>query len=120
MSTPAAEPDRIQRTKSDTFSVNEHQGFFAQQAAQVELDSTVAAIANVQIRGAACFLWQESCQVCCIADAQFFDVCRTIRIHWVRADFFRRRNVRASHDHLRYYSDTLVSVPRCGHSLLAK
>ena len=70
--------------------------------------------------GSARLLWQKSCQVRCIADAQFFDVCRTIRIHWVRADFFRGRNVRARHDHLRYYGDTLVSLPRCGHSLLAK
>src|SRR5262249_44963844 len=58
----AAEPDAVQRTKSDTFSVNQHQGFFRQQAAHVELDSAVTAIANVQVDGAACFLRQESCQ----------------------------------------------------------
>src|SRR5438094_782878 len=79
---------------------NPPQGFFAQQAAQVELDSTVTAIANVQIDGAACFLRQKSCQVRCIADAQFFDVCSTIGVHWVRADFFRGRNVRARDNNL--------------------
>src|SRR4029077_3402236 len=115
-----AEPDRVQRTEGDTFSVDEHQGFFAQQAAQVELDSTVTAIADVLVDGSARLLRQKSCQVSCIADAQFFDVCRTIRIYWVRADFFRRRNVGASHNNLHYCSDTSVSLPRAGYSVLAK
>src|SRR5205814_7422976 len=52
----SAEPDGVQRTKGDTFSVNEHQGFFGQQAAQVELDSTVTTNA-VEVDGAASFLW---------------------------------------------------------------
>ena len=39
----SAEPDGVQRTKGDTFSVNEHQGFFGQQAAQVELNGAVPA-----------------------------------------------------------------------------
>src|SRR4029450_4149226 len=33
-------------------------------------------------------------------------VCWTIGIHWVRADFFRGRNVRARHNDLNYCSDT--------------
>src|SRR5439155_1491739 len=43
----SAESDGVQRTKGDTFSVNEHQGFFGQQAAQVELDGAVPASATV-------------------------------------------------------------------------
>src|SRR6266404_4970289 len=65
----AAEPDGVQRTKGDTFSVNEHQGFFGQQAAQVELNGAVPASAGVQVLGSARLLWQKSCQVRCIADA---------------------------------------------------
>src|SRR4029077_10858461 len=114
----SAESNRIQWTKGDTFSVNQHQGFFSQQAAQVELDSTVPTIGDVQVDGSACLLRQKSCQVRCIADAQLFNVCWTIRIYWVRTDFFRGRNVRAGHNNLHYCSDTPVSLPRCGHSLL--
>src|SRR5207237_2218041 len=44
----SAEPDGVQRTKGDTFSVNENQGFFRQQAAQVELNGAVRARAVVQ------------------------------------------------------------------------
>ena len=82
MSTPEAAPSRSQRTKGDAFSVNEHEGLFGQQAAHVELDMTITAIGDVQVDGAACLLWQKSCQVRCVADTQFFDVCRTIRLIW--------------------------------------
>src|SRR5207248_8442060 len=99
--------------EGDTFSVNQHEGFFGQQPAQVELDSTVTAIADVLVDSAACFLRQESCQVRCIVDAQFFDVCRTVRIYWVRPDFFRGRNVRARHNNFHYCSDTSLTLPRC-------
>src|SRR5256885_12976511 len=88
----SAEPDGVQRTKGDTFSVYQHQGFFAQQAAQVELDSTVTTIA-VEVDGAASFLWQKCCQVGSVTDAQFLDVCRTIGVHRIGTDFFRGRNV---------------------------
>ena len=43
----SAEPDRVQRTKGNTFSVHEHEGFFGQQAAQIELDSAITAIGDV-------------------------------------------------------------------------
>src|SRR6476660_7847533 len=69
-----AGPGDAQRTKGDTFSIDKHQGFLGQEAAQVELDSAVTTIADVQIDGAACLLWQKSCQVRRIADAQFFEV----------------------------------------------
>jgi hypothetical protein len=69
------------------------------QAAQIELNSTVAAIAHVQICGCARLLWQKSCQVRCITDAQFFDVCRAIRIDWVWADFLCGGNVRTGNDY---------------------
>src|SRR6266481_5280522 len=60
----AAEPDGVQRTKGDTFSVNEHQGFFGQQAAQVELNGAVTTSAGVQVLSSARLLWQKRCQVC--------------------------------------------------------
>src|SRR4030095_4541620 len=63
---PSAEPDGVQRTKGDTFSVYQHQGFFGQQAAQVELDSAVTTIADVEVDGSARLLRQKSCQVRCI------------------------------------------------------
>src|SRR6266478_2843971 len=88
----SAEPAGVQRTKGDTFSVNEHQGFFGQQAAQVELYSTVTTSA-VEVDGAASFLRQKRCQVGSVADAQFLDVCRTIGVHRIGTDFFRGRNV---------------------------
>src|SRR5205823_4509034 len=113
----AAESDAVQRTKGDTFAVNQYEGFFGQQAAQIELDRTITAIADVLVDGAACFLRQKSCQVRCIADAQLFDVCWTIRIHRIRADFFRGRNVRARHDNLLNRYPRLAS-PRPERSLL--
>src|SRR6266481_4114931 len=60
----SAEPDGVQRTKGDTFSVNEHQGFFGQQAAQVELNGAVTTSAGVQVLSSARLLWQKRCQVC--------------------------------------------------------
>ena len=65
----SAEPDRVQRTKGDTFAVNQYEGFFRQQAAQVELDGAVPATGDVQVRGSASLLWQKSCQVRSIANA---------------------------------------------------
>src|SRR6266498_511193 len=96
----SAEPDSGQRTKGDTFSVYQHQGFLAQQAAQVELDSTVTTIADVEVDGSARLLRQESCQFRCIADAQFFEVCRTIRIYWIGARLFGGWNVRTGDNNL--------------------
>src|SRR5207247_8229672 len=101
----SAEPDGVQRTKGDTFPVYQNQGFLAQQGAQVELDSTVTTIADVEVDGAASFLRQKSCQVRSVADAQFLDVCRTIGVHWIGTDFFRGRDVRARHNNLHYCSD---------------
>src|SRR5439155_11118519 len=115
-----AGPGDAQRTKGNTFPIDKHQGFLGQEAAQVELDSTVPAIGDVHVDSPARLLRHKSCQVRCIADAQFFEVSRTIRIHWIGARLFRCRNVRAGHDDLHYCSDTPVSLPRCGHSLLAK
>src|SRR5262249_49499051 len=61
-----------------------------------ELDSTVPSIAHVQVSGCARLLWQKSCQVRCSADAQLFDVCRTIGIHRIRTGLLSCGNVRAS------------------------
>ena len=49
----SADPGAVQRTKGDTFSIDKNQSFLRQQAAQVELDGTVTAIADVQVDSAA-------------------------------------------------------------------
>ena len=116
----AAESDAVQRTKGDTFAVNQYEGFFGQQAAQIELDRTITAIADVLVDGAACFLRQESCQVRCVADAQFFDVCRTIGIHWVRPNFFSSRNVRAGDDNFLDCNARLATSPLRGRWIFRK
>jgi len=41
-----AEPDTVQRTKGHTLSINQHESFLGQKAAQVELNSTVASAAH--------------------------------------------------------------------------
>src|SRR5262249_2201981 len=76
----AAEPDWIQRTKGDTFSINQHESFFGQQTAQVELNGAVPAIGDVHVCGSPRLLRQKSLQIRCIAKSQFFDVRRAIRI----------------------------------------
>ena len=114
----SAEPHRVQRTKRDTFSVNQDEGFFGQQPAQIELDGTVPAIANVQICGCARLLWQKSCQIRCIANAQFFDVCRAVRIHWIRTSLFRCWNVRASDDDT-FHFDRRSRCHLCRHDRLS-
>src|SRR6266487_3496136 len=115
-----ASPGDAQRTKGDTFSVNEHQGFLAQQAAQVELDSTVTTIADVEADGSARLLRQKSCQFRCIADAQFFEVCRTIRIHWIGARIFGGWNVRTGDNNLLDCNARLRSFLRCRCEILRR
>ncbi len=80
----------------------------------------IVVIADVHVDGSARLLWQKSCQVRYIANPQFFEVRRTVRIHWIGARLFRCRNVRTGDNNLHYCSDTPVSLPRCGHSVLAK
>src|SRR5207248_11450704 len=116
----SAEADGVQGPKGDTFSVNEHEGFFGQQAARGEVDSAVAAIGDVQVGGAARLLRQESCQVRCIADAQFLNICRTICIYRVRADFFRGRNVRAGDDNFLDCNARLATSPLRGRWIFRK
>src|SRR5207237_9655002 len=77
----SAEPDGVQRTKGDTFSVNEHEGFFGQQAAQVELDGAVPASATVQVLGPARLLLPKPCHVRAMATAQLFYGPPTVRSH---------------------------------------
>src|SRR6266566_1972609 len=115
-----AGPGDAQRTVGDAFAIDQNQSLFGQQAAQVELDSTVTTIADVHVDGSARLLWQKSCQVRYIANPQFFEVRRTVRIHWIGARLFRCRNVRTGDNNLHYCSDTPVSLPRCGRSLLAE
>src|SRR5439155_1716973 len=109
----SAESDGVQRTKGDTFSVNEHQGFFGQQAAQVELDSTVTAVGHVQVFGSTRLLWQKGCQIRGVADAQFFDVRRTIRIYWIRTGLFCCRNVRTSDDDSLHFGNAGSFLTEC-------
>ena len=57
----SAEPDGIQRTKGNMFSIDQHEGFFGQQATQIELYGSVPAVGDVQVCGCARLLWQKSC-----------------------------------------------------------
>src|SRR5438477_9042452 len=57
----SAEPDGIQRTKGDTFSVHQHEGFVGQQSAQVELNRAVSTSAEVLVHSSARLLGQKSC-----------------------------------------------------------
>ena len=77
----------------NAFSIDENQSFFRQQTPQVRYDAAIAASDSVLVDGRAHLLRQIGQQVRCIADAQFFEVCRTIRIHWIGARLFRGRNV---------------------------
>ena len=91
-------PRDAQRTVGDAFAIDQNQSLFGQEAAQVELDRTVTTIGDVQVNGATRLLRQERLQVGRVADAQFFDVCRTIRIYRIRARLFSAWNVGASDD----------------------
>src|SRR5262249_14952981 len=116
----SAEPDGVQRTKRHTFSVHEHERFFGQQPAQIELDGTITALTDAQMDRQARFLRQKSCEIRCSTNAQLCNVRRTIGIHRVRPDFFRRWNIRSRYDNPHNESDTAISLLRCGARLLSK
>ena len=88
----------------DALTIHQDQRLFWQQAAQVQLHGTVAAIRNILVNGAARLLRYERRQVGCITDTQLLDVCRTIGVHRVRTSLFRRGNVRTGHDHALHLS----------------
>ena len=67
--------------------------FLGQQAAQVELDSTITTVTDVQVDCAARFLRNEFLKVGRGADTQFLNVLRPVRIHRVRAGLFRCGNI---------------------------
>src|SRR5207244_1956369 len=94
------------RSYGNALPIDENQSFFWQQTAQVWYHAAIATADSVLIDGRAHLLWQVDEQVRRIADAQFLDVCWTIRVHWIWADFFSCGNVRASDNdrfHLRHY-----------------
>ena len=74
------------------------QGLLRQQAAQIELHGTVAAVSDVLVNGAARLLRDKRGQVGCVTDTQLLDVLRPIGVHRVRAGLFRRGNIRTGHD----------------------
>ena len=55
---------------------------------------------GVLVDGRAHLLWQLREQVGCVVNTQFLDVCRPVRVHWIRPNLFRRGNVRASDNNL--------------------
>src|SRR5256714_5077288 len=81
----------------DALAVYQNQGLFWQNAAQVQLDGTVAAIGDVLVNGAARLLRDKRGQVGCVTDTQLLDVLRAIGVHRVRAGLFRRGNIRTGH-----------------------
>ena len=102
MSTPrAAAADTESAAKpvyGNAFSIDENQSFFWQQTPQVRYNGAIAANGSVLVDSRAHLLRQIDEQVRCIADAQFFNVCRAIRVHRIWPDLFCGGNVRASDD----------------------
>src|SRR5436190_5194495 len=98
MSTPPLNPTAFNEPRATRFPSTSTRVSLASKPAQIELHGAVPAIAHVQVGGSARLLRQKSCQVRCIADAQLFNVCRTIRVHWIGTGLFGGRNVRASDD----------------------
>src|SRR5207248_10177689 len=83
-------------------------------------ESSVAAIGDDQVGGAGRLLRQVSGQVRCIADARFLNICRTICIYRVRADFCRGRNVRAGDDNFLDCTVRLATSPLRGRWIFRK
>ena len=77
---------------------------------QVELDSPITAVADVQVDRPARLLRDEFLKVCCAADAQFLEVTWAICVHRIRAYFLSCRNVRAG-DY--YLLDCCARLPLC-------
>ena len=105
-----------QRTVGDPFAIDQNQSLLGQQAAQVELDGTVTAVADVHVHPTACFLRDEFLQVGCISDAQLLDVLRSVRVHGIRPGLFRCRNVRTGHNHAFNFSGWRWHTRRCWNS----
>src|SRR5437016_3559570 len=93
-----ARPGGAQRTEGDTFAVDQNQSLLRQQAAQIELDCAIATVTDVQVNGSTGLLRNEFLKIGRIADAQFLDVLRTVRVHRVRARLFGCGNVRTRYD----------------------
>jgi len=108
MSTPELSPTAANEPKADTFSVNDYQVSLANKPRRLNWTVPSPPLAMFRLTFAR-LLWQKSCQVRCIADAQFFDVSWTVRVHRVRADLLCCGNVRARYDN-RTTKATLPSV----------
>ena len=93
MSGPALTSGDAQRTVGDAFAIDQNQSFLGQKAAQVELDRAITAVADVQVDSSTRLLRNELLQVGRVADTEFFDVLRPVRVHRVRAGLFRSGNV---------------------------
>src|SRR6266516_2857483 len=65
--------------------------------------------ADVHVNGAARFLRKKRLQVLCVANAQFREVCRAIRVNWVWARLFCCGNIRTGD----YHSLDLCNVGSC-------
>ena len=88
-----AETSRAQPTTGDTFSIDEHQGFFGQQTAQVELDGAVSTIADVLVDSTARLLRDDILQILGTPDTQFCNVLSSVGIDGIWPGFLRSRNV---------------------------
>src|SRR6266404_9456613 len=83
-----------QRIRGVTLAINQNQGLLRQNTAQVKLHSAAGhSIADVLVCGPAGLLWDKGLQVLGAADAQLFDVLRSIRVDRIWPGLFRRRNV---------------------------
>ena len=89
----SAKTSDAQRTIGHPLAIDQNQGLLRQDAAQVELDRAVTAVADVEVHCAACLLRNKFLQVRGIADTEFLNVLRPIRVHWIGTGLFRCGNV---------------------------
>ena len=100
----------------DTFAIDQDQGLFWQEPAQVELRGAITAIGYVLVHGSTSFLWDKRGQVGRVAYAQFLDVLGPVGVHRVRAGLFRSGDVGTGHDHALHLSRGCWRTRRCWNS----
>src|SRR5262249_51390976 len=74
----AAKSSGTKRTVCDALAINQNQSFLGQNAAQVELNGTVAAVADVQVNRSPRLLRNELLKVGSVADTEFLNVLRPV------------------------------------------
>src|SRR5262249_9290014 len=82
----------------NAFSIDKNQSLLWQQTSEVQYNGAITASGRVLVDGCAHLLRQIGEEICCITEAQSFNVCRTIRVHWIWPLLFCAGNFRARND----------------------